>query len=314
MDLSIIVPVYNEAETIPKFLGRLRPVLESLALEHEVVFVDDGSEDDTWRVIGDWRREDDRIRFLGLSRNFGKEIAMTAGLDAARGDAVVFMDADLQDPPELISEFVSLWRSGYQNVYGLRVNRESDSAAKRLLASLFYRLFNLLSDMRIPAHAGDFRLIGPDVVQAVRDCRDKQRFMKGLYAWAGYPSVAVPYDRPPRVAGQSKFGHVRALVLALDGIVSHSSTPLRVWTWVGLLCVVGAVALAVWVLVQYIFATHRDAAPGYYVTILVILGFSSLHFIMLGVLGEYLGRVYNEVKDRPLYLLREDREDRGEAE
>lgn len=308
MDLSIIVPVYNEEGTIPEFLGRLRPVLESpaLELEHEIVFVDDGSEDDTWRVIGDCQRDDARIRSLGLSRNFGKEIAMTAGLDAARGDAVVFMDSDLQDPPELISEFVSLWRSGYQNVYGLRVGREPDSAARRLLTSLFYRLFNLLSDVRIPAHAGDFRLIGPDVVKAVRACRDKQRFMKGLFAWTGFPSVAVPYDRPPRFAGRTKFGAFRLLALGMDGIASHSSAPLRVWKWVGFVCVAVAAALGAWVLADYLFAPDRDAAPGFYVTLLVILGFSSLHFIILGVQGEYIGRVYNEVKDRPLYVLRED--------
>lgn len=305
VDLTVVVPVRNEEAALPEFVERLRPVLGSLGLEHEVVFVDDGSTDRTWSVIAECRGRDPRVRALRLSRNFGKEIAMTAGLDAARGQAVVFMDADLQDPPELIAEFVSLWRGGYQNVYGLRVRRDRDSAAKRLMAGAFYRAFNLLADVRLPAHAGDFRLIGPDVVRAVRACRDRQRLMKGLFAWAGYPSVAVPYARPPRVAGRTKFGPLRLVGLALDGIAAHSVAPLRAWTWVGLACAAGAALLGLWVLLESLFAPEQGVPRGLYITLLVVLGFSSLHFVTLGVLGEYVGRIYNEVKDRPLYLLRE---------
>ena len=304
--LSVVVPAYNEEEAIPALLARVVPVLQSLAMDYEVVFVDDGSRDGTWRVIDGFRRQDEHIRALRLSRNFGKEIALTAGLDAAHGEAVVFFDADLQDPPELIAEFVSLWRNGYQNVYGLRIDRGSDSAAKRWTASLFYGLFNAVGDVRIPPNAGDFRLIGPDVVAAVRACRDRRRMMKGLYAWVGYPSVAVPYKRAPRVAGRTKFGALRLLALAFDGIASHSTAPLRAWIWIGLACVVGAILLGLWLVIQYLVVTERAAPPGFYVTILIILGFFSLHFIMLGVLGEYLGRIYQEVKDRPLYLLRDD--------
>ena len=307
--LSVIVPACNEEAAIPEFVARLRPVLAGLGLEYEVVFVDDGSTDRTWRVIADCRREDPRMRALRLSRNFGKEIAMTAGLDSARGDAVVFIDADLQDPPELIAEFVALWQGGYQNVYGLRVRRDRDSAGKRLMAGLFYRAFNLLADVRLPAHAGDFRLIGPDVVRAVRACRDRQRLMKGLFAWAGYPSVAVPYERPQRAAGRTKFGPLRLVGLAFDGIAAHSVAPLRAWTWVGLGCVGAAVLLGLWVLLESLFAPEQGVPRGLYITLLVVLGFSSLHFIMLGVLGEYVGRIYNEVKDRPLYLLRGEDDD-----
>ncbi|MCY3772431.1 MAG: glycosyltransferase family 2 protein [Gemmatimonadetes bacterium] len=302
VEISIVVPVYNEEDSLKQFLPRLVPVLDSVGLGYEIVFVDDGSRDRTWRAIEDQRRSNERIRSLRLSRNFGKEIALAAGLDSARGDAVVFIDADLQDPPELIAEFVALWRSGYQNVYGLRVNRDQDSLLKRLTASLFYRVFNWVSDTKIPMNAGDFRLIGPAVVKAVRACRDKRRFMKGLYAWVGFPSVAVPYERQPRASGQSKFDAMTLISLAIDGMVSHSTAPLRAWTWLGLFCVVGGALLGLALLVQYFFSDN-DPPTGFYMTALVILGFSALNFITLGIMGEYLGRIYGEVKDRPLYLL-----------
>ena len=305
IELSVVVPVYNEERSIDALLDRLQPELASLALSYEILFVDDGSHDATWRLISAHRAVDDRIRTLRLSRNFGKEIALAAGLDAATGVAVVFMDADLQDPPELIAEFVRLWRSGYQNVYGLRVNRDRDAWSKRLTASLFYRVFNWLSDTKIPLHAGDYRLIGPEVVKAVRACRDRRRFMKGLYAWVGFPSVAVPYDRPPRVAGRSKFSALKLISLALDGIVSHSTAPLRAWTWVGLICVACGTLLGLWLVAQY-FVGDRNPPSGFYLTVLVILAFSSLNFLTLGIIGEYLGRIYGEVKDRPLYLLRDE--------
>ena len=303
--LSVVAPVYNEEESIGEFLPRLLKVLDSLDTVYEVIFVDDGSRDGTWEAIREHGRSNERIRPLRLSRNFGKEIALAAGLDAAQGEAVVFIDADLQDPPELIAEFVALWRSGYQNVYGLRVNRDRDSWVKRFTASMFYRVFNWVSDTKIPMNAGDFRLIGPEVVKAVRACRDKRRFMKGLYAWVGFPSVAVPYERPQRASGRSKFNAMKLFSLAMDGIVSHSTAPLRAWTWLGLLCVAGAALLGLILLVQY-FASDRSAPSGFYMTAMVILGFSSLNFITLGIMGEYLGRIYGEVKDRPLYLLRDD--------
>ncbi len=305
VEISVVVPAYNEEDAIGEFVPRLLAVLESIDTSYEVVFVDDGSRDGTWGAIREHRQSNERIRSLRLSRNFGKEIALAAGLDAASGEAVVFIDADLQDPPELIAEFVTLWRSGYQNVYGLRVNRDRDSWTKRVTASIFYRVFNWLSDTKIPFNAGDFRLIGPEVVKAVRACRDKRRFMKGLYAWVGFPSVAVPYERPPRATGASKFNAVKLFSLAMDGIVSHSTVPLRAWTWLGLLCVSGAALLGLVLLVDY-FVSDRTAPSGFYLTVMVILGFSSLNFITLGIMGEYLGRIYGEVKDRPLYLLRHD--------
>lgn len=305
--LSVVVPAYDEEQSIPKLMERLMPVLESLAFDFEVVVIDDGSSDGTWRAVAASAKQDKRIVGLRLSRNFGKEIALAAGVDAARGQAVVFIDADLQDPPELIPEFVALWRSGYQNVYGLRVDRARDSAFKRLTATLFYGLYNVVSDVPIPPNGGDFRLIGPGVLAAIRACRDRHRFMKGLYAWAGYPSVAVPYERPKRAAGRTKFSTLRLLALALDGIFAHSVVPLRVWIWIVLLCVAGTVVLGIWVLAQF-FGSEGTAPPGYHLTVLAVLGFSSLHFIVLGVLGAYIGRIYDEVKDRPLYVVRNDDE------
>lgn len=304
VEISVVVPVYNEEDSIGEFLSRLIPVLNSLGTGYEIVFVDDGSRDGTWQTI-QTHGSKGRIRSLRLSRNFGKEIALAAGLDAAKGDAVVFIDADLQDPPELIAEFVTLWRSGFQNVYGLRINRDRDPWAKRLTASMFYRVFNWLSDTKIPLNAGDFRLIGPDVVEAIRACRDKRRFMKGLYAWVGFPSVAVPYERPARACGRSKFGAIKLFSLAMDGIISHSTAPMRAWTWVGLLCVGAAALLGLTLLIQY-FVSDNNAPSGFYMTAMVIMGFSSLNLITLGIMGEYVGRIYGEVKDRPLYLLRDD--------
>lgn len=310
VEVSVVVPVYDEEDSIDGFLIRLLPVLAALGPRHEVLFVDDGSSDGTWRVIQRHRCANKRIRALRLSRNFGKEIALAAGLDDAQGDAVVFIDADLQDPPELIADFVKLWRSGYQNVYGLRINRNRDSWMKRSSAALFYRVFNWVSDSKIPQNAGDFRLIGPEAVRAIRACRDRRRLMKGLYAWVGFPSVAVPYERGERASGRSKLNAVKLVSLAMDGIVSHSTAPMRAWFWLGLLCVAGAALLGLTLLIEYFFA-DRNTPTGFYMMSMVILAFSSLNFLTLGIMGEYLGRIYTEVKDRPLYLVREDDADAG---
>lgn len=302
--ISIIIPMHNEEEVMAALFARLIPVMEKIGEPFEVVCVDDGSRDRTWPLLRQRAAEDPRIRPHRLSRNFGKEIAMTAGLDTARGEAVVFIDADLQDPPEIIEEFVKLWRQGYQNVYGLRTRRAEDTYAKRTTANLFYSIFNYLSDTPLPANAGDFRLLGPDAARALRACRERQRFMKGLYTWVGFPSIAVPYERPARAAGQTKFSMFRLWNFALEGITSHSTVLLRAWTYVGLAAIAFGVVLGIWLLIEY-FAFGRNP-PGFYLTVFVVLGFSSLNFIMLGILGEYVGRIYQEVKDRPLYFLRDD--------
>ncbi len=230
IELSVVVPMHNEQEVVGRFFQRIFPILEELLLQWEVVAIDDGSTNGTWKALHDIKQMHGNVRAVRLSRNFGKEIALTAGLDHAKGEAIVFIDADLQDPPELISEFVKHYRQGYQNVYGVRVDRHQDSVFKRTTASLFYRTFNLVSATQTPPHGGDFRLLGPDAASALRACREKNRFMKGLYSWTGFPSVAVPYERPARPKGKSSFGVVRLWNLALDGLVSHSSTMLKIWT------------------------------------------------------------------------------------
>ena len=303
--ISIVVPMHNEEEVIEPFFDRLMPAVESVGVSFEVVCVDDGSSDNTWTMIHERETSDSRIRGLRLSRNFGKEIAMTAGLDSASGTAVVFIDADLQDPPELIEEFYRLWQAGYQNVYGLRVDRMQDSWAKRTTASMFYSVFNRVSNVPLPPHAGDFRLLGPDAVAAMRQFSERQRFMKGLYAWVGFDSIAVPYERPSRAAGKSKFNARRLWNFALEGIVSHSTVLLKLWTYIGLFAVFMSLILSVWMIIDY-FVFDRNP-EGYYLNILTLLGFSSLNFIMLGLIGEYVGRIYEEVKQRPLYLIRNEK-------
>lgn len=249
--LGVIVPMRNEEAVLPELFDRLIPVMEKIGEPFEIVCVDDGSKDRSWPLVQKLAAADSRIRPLRLSRNFGKEIAMTAGLDASRAETVIFIDADLQDPPELISEFVKLWRQGYQNVYGLRTKRAEDTFAKRTTASLFYSVFNRLSDTPLPANAGDFRLLGPDAARALKACRERQRFMKGLYTWVGFPSIAVPYERPARAAGQTKFSMFRLWNFALEGITSHSTVLLRAWTYIGLLAIAFGVLLGVWIVIEY---------------------------------------------------------------
>ena len=296
--------MYNEQESIAEFISRLVRVTTETGLNYEIICVDDGSQDETWATLRAMQTTYGVVRPIRLSRNFGKEIALTAGLDHAHGQAIVFIDADLQDPPELIAEFVEHWRLGYQNVYGVRVDRSHDTILKRATADLFYRLFNIISDIPVPPHAGDFRLIGPDVTSALRKCRERNRFMKGLYSWVGFPSVGVPYERPPRKDGQSRFNTRRLWRLASDGFVSHSTILLRVWSYVGVLVIALTTALGIWLLAEYLL--FRRNPPGFYLTVMLIMGFSSFNFIMLGIIGEYIGRIYDEVKGRPLYLTRND--------
>ena len=304
IELSIVVPMYNEQESIRELLPRLMRVADQLNLPYEILCVDDGSQDDTWPRLRALQASHDTVRAIRLSRNYGKEIALTAGADHALGSAIVFMDADLQDPPELIPEFVKHWRHGYQNVYGVRVDRRHDTFLKRSTASLFYRIFNILSDTPMPPHAGDFRLLGPDPVKALRACRERSRFMKGLYSWVGFPGVAIPYERPPRKGGHTSFNSRRLWNLAMDGFISHSTILLRVWTYIGAIVILLTAGLGAWLLGEYFL--FRRNPPGFYLTVILILGFSSFNFIMLGIIGEYIGRIYDEVKGRPLYFKRSD--------
>ena len=301
--LSLVVPVLNEEASIPGFLARVRPILAQVGLSYEVIFVDDGSTDATAAIVIAEAARDDRIRLVRFSRNFGKEAALTAGLDWSTGAAVIPMDVDLQDPPELIADFVRHWQDGYDVVYGQRVDRSSDSGAKRLTAGLFYRVFNAMAASPIEENVGDYRLMNRAAVDATLQLRERNRFMKGLFAWVGFRKIAVPYQRPERAAGSSKFNYWRLWNFALDGITSFSTAPLKIWTYVGLLVAGGAVAYTLAIVVRTL-VFGRDV-PGYASLMVVILILGAVQLISLGILGEYIGRLYMETKARPIYLVRE---------
>ncbi|HSV04751.1 MAG TPA: glycosyltransferase family 2 protein [Phenylobacterium sp.] len=301
--LSLVVPMHDEAPALEPLFDRLEQALGGLGLALEIVCVDDGSHDETLARLAARAAKDRRLRIVALSRNFGKEAALTAGLDAASGDLVVPLDADLQDPPELIAEFVALWEQGYDVVYGVRTDRTSDTVAKRASAGLFYRVFNWLSDYPIPASTGDFRLMDRAVVEALKRLPERNRFMKGLFAWVGFRQVGVPYVRPARIAGTTAWGYRKLFRFALDGLTAFSTLPLRVWTVVGALAALLAVAAAIFLILR-VMIVGRDV-PGYASLMVVVLFGFALQMIALGVLGEYIGRMYQEVKGRPTYLVRE---------
>lgn len=301
--VALIVPVYNEEETIATFVSTVEEKLHDV-LEHiEIVFVDDGSKDNSAAIIEQMMQSNERIALIKLSRNFGKEAAMTAALDLCDADAVVPIDVDLQDPPELILDFIKIWRSeDVDTVYGIRADRSSDSDTKRISSGGFYYVFNKLSGkVKIPENVGDFRLIDSKVIMTVRNLNESNRFMKGLYAWPGFKSKGVPYVRPERSAGTTKWNYWKLWNFALDGIVSFSSLPIRVWSYIGsLVGVVAFVYMAYILLETLIFGVK---VPGYASLMCVVLFLGSIQLISIGVLGEYLGRVSEEVKRRPVYVV-----------
>ncbi|MCK5745226.1 MAG: glycosyltransferase family 2 protein [Oricola sp.] len=301
--ISIVAPCYNEEEALGPFMAAIAPVLDGGDFDYELVFIDDGSRDRTRALLEQLAAQKPRVRAIAFSRNFGKEAALTAGLDHAKGDAVIVIDTDLQDPPELIGDFVAKWREGYDVVYGKREDRTTDTAAKRMTAENFYRLFNRISNVPIPENTGDFRLMDRRVVEAIKTLPERSRFMKGLFAWAGFSSVAVPYARPERSAGESKFNFWKLWNFALDGIVSFSTAPLRVWSYIGAVVALVSFLYAVIIVIQTIF-TGVDV-PGYASMIVLILFFGSVQLISVGVLGEYMARLFVEVKRRPIYVVDE---------
>jgi len=299
--LTVVIAAFNEQASIPMLHPRLCAVLAQLhGVQTHVLYVDDGSTDGTWGVLQELT-EDAQVSAVRLSRNFGKELAISAGLDHVLPGAVVLLDADGQDPPELIPEFVALWRSGYDNIYGTRVFREGESWVKRSAAHAFYRVIRGLSRTPIPADTGDFRLLSPRVVQALQQLRERHRFMKGLFGWVGFRQVALPYRRAPRLSGRSKFTIWRLWNFALDGITSFSTVPLRVATYLGLLTALLAFLFGGWVVVKA--AVMGDPVAGWPTMMSVILFLGGIQLIALGLIGEYLGRLYDEAKQRPLYLV-----------
>ncbi|HOI17236.1 MAG TPA: glycosyltransferase family 2 protein [Geobacteraceae bacterium] len=299
--LSIVVPAFNEQEALPAFHARLASVLDSFDMKSEVIYVNDGSSDGTIDIIRHLREHDPRVALLDLSRNFGKEIAMTAGLEHARGDAIVIIDADLQDPPELIHELVKHWLEGWDMVYAQRVERLGESLLKKSTARWFYRLMQRVGRVRIPENVGDFRILSRRAVDSLLRLRERHRFMKGLFAWIGYPQKGIPYQRDPRFAGRTKWGYWRLWNLALDGITSFTTTPLKWATYLGILTALGSFAYAVVIVLQKLL--HGNPVKGYPSLMVVILFLGGVQLIFLGIIGEYLGRMFDETKGRPLYFI-----------
>jgi glycosyltransferase involved in cell wall biosynthesis len=298
--ISLVVPVYNEADAVEFFLAQLGARLHVPDSRLDIIFINDGSTDATLAVLLGIATHREDVTIVNLSRNFGKEAAMTAGLDYARGDAVVLMDVDLQDPPELVAMFVEHWRAGYDIAYGLRESRNGETRLKTATAALFYMWFNRISDTPIPHNVGDFRLLDKRVVAALRLLPERGRFMKGLFAWVGFPSIAVPFERPPRQAGTTKWNYWRLWNFAIEGIVSFSTAPLRIWTYLGLGLAVLAMLYALYILIR-VFLVGVDV-PGYASLIVVILAGTALNLMSLGMIGEYVTRLFIEAKQRPIYL------------
>ena len=301
MKLSIVVPMYNEAPGLGEFFARTEKALREVGGDYEIVCVNDGSRDDTLALLLERRRRDPRIKVVNLSRNFGKEHALCAGLSLCRGQAAIPMDADLQDPPELIPRLVEKWREGYDIVYCVRVSRTGESWAKRLTAHLFWRFYSRMADVSVPGNVGAFRLMSRRVVEAVNRLPEKQRFVKSLFDYVGYPAAQVEYQRPPRVAGETKWRDWRLWNLALDGIAASSTLPLRVWSYFGLVISGSAFCYAAFLVVRRL-ALGTDV-PGYASLMVTILFLGGVQLITLGVLGEYLGRVFHEVRGRPTYII-----------
>jgi polyisoprenyl-phosphate glycosyltransferase len=303
--LSVVVPVLNEERGLEPLIARLQPVLESLGLDWEVVFVDDGSTDSTLAMLRAIHAKDGRLKAVSLSRNFGKEIAMAAGLKYATGDAAVLMDADLQHPPELIGKFVEHWRSGFDIVYGQRRDRDADTFLHRWAARAFYVAFQKLSGTTLPAGAGDFRLLDRKAVDAMNRMGERVRFNKGLFAWMGFRTIGVPFDVPARHgSGGSRWRRRQLLRFGLDGIASFTTIPLRVWSYLGLVISLFAFIYAVvFLLKTLLFGVD---VPGFPTLIISVMFFAGVQLLSLGIIGEYLGRIYEEVKGRPLYLVSEE--------
>lgn len=299
--LSVVVPAFNEVEGLGRFHERLAAVLDGLNCSGEVVYVNDGSTDATWAVMRELAKRDERVSLVELSRNFGKEIALTAGLDHARGDAVVVIDADLQDPPELIPELLAGWREGFDVVYAQRTRRHGESWFKRATAGAFYRVIQRLSRVYIPRDTGDFRLLSRRAVNALIQLREQHRFMKGLFAWVGFPQKAVPYERDPRFAGETKWNYWKLWNFALDGLTAFSNVPLKVASYLGGLVAVLALIYGAFVVIKTLI--FGEPVQGYPSMMVAILFLGGVQLMFIGVMGEYLGRMFDETKNRPLYFV-----------
>jgi len=309
---TIIAPIYNELENIPELYPRMREVMDHTGEPWELILVDDGSTDGSTALIRKLAENDERVRPVIFARNFGHQIAVTAGVDYARGDAVIIIDADLQDPPEVILQLVDQWREGYQVVYAVREERQGESWFKKTTASLFYRLIYRITDVEIPMDAGDFRLMDRKVVDVMKTMREKHRFLRGMSAWVGFKQVGVSYKRQPRFAGETKYPLSKMIKLALNAVTSFSYFPLQMATYMGFI-VAGLSVLAIPFIV-FLRLTTGTALLGQATTLIIVLFLGGLQLISLGVIGEYIGRIYDEAKGRPLYIVAEAPEDTVDGE
>lgn len=301
--LTVVVPAYNEHEVLPAFHKRLCAVLDNLPINAEIVYVNDGSKDGTLATLHQLYEQDERVAVVDLSRNFGKEIALSAGLHRAGGDAVVVIDADLQDPPELIPEFLRYWQDGYDVVYAQRTRREGETWLKKSTASAFYRLMQRVGQVQLPRDTGDFRLLSRRAVDALNTLGEQHRFMKGLFAWIGFRQKAVHYERDPRFAGKTKWNYWKLWNFAIEGITSFTIAPLKFASYLGLLTALGAFAFGIYVIIKTLI--FGNPVPGYPSIIVIMLFLGGVQLMAIGVLGEYIGRIFTETKRRPLYFLNE---------
>ena len=302
--ISIIIPAYNEEESLPMLYERLNKLMnEQKDYEFEVLFVNDGSKDKTIQIIKEFREKDNRISYVDFSRNFGKEIAMIAGLDYAKGDCVIFMDADLQDPPELIPELIKYWEEGYDDVYARRSSRKGETWLKKFTSKMYYRVLQSLTRVPIQKDTGDFRLLDKRCVNALKKLRESQRCSKSMFSWIGYNKKEVLYERDPRIAGSTKWNYRKLVDLAIDGITSFTTSPLRISTYLSIPTFLALFIYFIYVIVKCIVI--KEMVQAYQAIILLILFFSGIQILLFGIIGEYLGRIFNETKNRPLYFVNE---------
>ena len=301
--ISVIVPAFNEESVLPSFHEAITQVFSDLPFNFEIAYINDGSTDNTLRIIKQLRETDNRITLIDLSRHFGKEIALTAGLQKACGDAVIVIDADLQDPPALIPELIQEWQNGYDVVYAQRTHRRGESMVRRTTAHFFYRIIQRFSRLAIPEDTGDFRILSRRAVNALNTFNEQHRFMKGLFSWIGYRQKAVQYQRDPRYAGESKWNYWRLWNFAIDGITSFTIAPLKLSTYLGLLTAAGAFLYGFYMIMETLII--GNPVPGYPSLIVIILFLGGVQLVAIGILGEYLGRIFNETKRRPLYFVNE---------
>jgi len=298
--ISLVVPVFNEEDSIDQFLKTVEQVTAGENCKWEFVFINDGSQDNTLAVLRAAKLRNPAVKILSLSRNFGKEAATTAGLDHATGDAVIPIDVDLQDPPELIGQFIARWRSGAEVVYGVRSSRESDGAIKRATARIFYRFFNAISQTKIPFNAGDYRLMDRRVVDEIGKMRERSRFMKGIMAWPGFRSESIEFVRQKRAAGGTSWNYWKLWNFALDGITSFSTLPLRVWVYLGAVIAMLAFLYVIFIIVDSIVV---GSVPGYPSLMAAVMFFGGVQLLSIGLVGEYVGRIFHETKGRPIYII-----------